>query len=123
MYSNLVKRVAKIKQDLIKIKTNQASQNDSYQFYLYRTDNLYSPNSEASYKIQFIPEIKDPSQVVCMFRDFDKLANASSGVCYADDPLTYYFTRFSYTQPPVSERQVYVTCIANCKGVLVVTQI
>lgn len=121
--TSLVDRVAKIKKDLLEFKASQSSQNDSYQFYLYRTDNLYIANTDKSYKIQFVPEAKDYDQVVCMFRDFDMPSNFSTGICYTNDPFTYYFTSGTWTDPPVDQRKVYVTCIANCKGALVVTPI
>lgn len=120
---SLPERVHKIKEEVLGLKASQASQNDSYQFYLYRTDNLYVANSTQIYKIQFLPEAKTQDQVICMFRDFDMLANGSTGYCSPNDPLTYYFTRQSYTTPPMSERKVYVTCISNCKGQLIVEEL
>lgn len=125
MRRTLVERLKKIKQDLIEIKTTQLSQNDSYQFYAYRTDNLYpSGSGYVSYDVRFIPEQKDDENVLCSFRTYTKRDWVAVGaVDNPKEPLVFNIGVQPISGISQDSKVVYVTCISNVKGSLIVTRV
>lgn len=123
MSKDLLKTLAGIKEDLKQLKTTQETQNDSYRLEIYRTDNLFPSRLDEykTWRIEFIPEIQS-NQVVCIFRTFDMTAMAASTIIFANNPLVCECTLYASSSTPTDERQVYVTCIANCKGVLAASE-
>lgn len=121
---NLADKLDSIEKSIQSIKTNQATQNDSYTVYTYSSGNIaYQNNSGGSrkYTITFIPMNPGQSKILCQFFLVDPMAvqYMSYGRVSAKDPLTGYFDIFAYrSSDPNWRKFAYVTCLANCEGEL-----
>ena len=125
---SITERITDIKTEIQSIKTTQRTQNDSFQFYRYRTDNLYLDSGSKQYKITFCPFKDTPNKVLCRFEklnDSSPAAIASYLYVSIPNPLQAEFTvngMGGYNLPAIQKR-AYVTCISNCKGYLRVEDI
>lgn len=125
---SITERITDIKTEIQSIKTTQKTQNDSFQFYRYRTDNLYLDSGSKQYKITFCPFKDAPDKVLCRFEklnDSSPAAIASYLYVSVPNPSEALFTvtgMGSYNLPAI-QRRAYVTCITNCKGYLSVEDI
>lgn len=121
---NLAEKLDSIEKSIQSIKTNQATQNDSYTVYTYSSGNIaYQSSSSGSrkYTITFVPMNPGQGKVLCQFFLVDPMAvqYMSYGRVSAKDPLTGYFDIFAYSSSAPSWRRfAYVTCLANCEGEL-----
>jgi len=124
----ITERVVAAQSEIQGIKAEQKTQNDSFQFYRYRTDNLYFDSGYKVWRITFCPLVDTPEKVLCQFRklnDTSPAADASNLTVKISNPLEARFTEIGMGDYnlPSAQRRVYVTCITNCKGYLKVEQI
>lgn len=120
---DIQERIIKAKMELLGLKTRQKTQNDSYEFYTYQTNNLYD-SSGARYKLEFCPEGK--GDFVCQFIPAGLPAVLYNGVCQTDpaNPLVCYVLMGApYTTVPSWQQKVYIQCRTTIKGVLLVTKL
>lgn len=123
MDNTLLTKIATLKEELKTYKVRQQTQNDSYQYYVYRTGNFFLGSSYRQYRIEFIPNGKKEG-TICIFQDFDMTFSNATGQADVNNPLVYIFTVpvISKTFPEL-QRQIYVTCLSNRTGVLLATQL
>ena len=124
----ITERVTEIQTAIQGIKTTQKMQNDSFQFYRYRSDNLWIDTGSKRYRITFCPFEDSLEKVVCQFKklnDSSPAAIASALYTSISNPLQALFTinGMGDYNLPVIQRRAYVTCISNCKGYLSVVEI
>lgn len=117
---DLVSIVTKLRSEIQGIKTSQATQADSYQFYKYTTGNIWQANKTAT--ITFSPLTAETNNVVCQFKslDYNMIDNVIG--CKFSNPLQAQIIMSSSGSGTGHIRnEVYVTCISNVKGVLTVS--
>lgn len=120
----LSERVVKLERDLIKLKTNQKTQNDSFMYYSYQSENLVN-RTWASIDVEFIPNGKKREDVVCRFiasdgtavQTYELIAQSPTDSCKA---VAGARTE-TYSSAPSFMRFYYIICETNCKGELKLT--
>lgn len=121
---DLSKRIVNLERDLAKIKTNQRTQNDSFEYYVYQSENLFE-RTWNSISVEFIPNGKPREDVVCKFI----MSNGTEVQSYTlakqnptDPCLATIDARGSIlSNAPSFMRFYYVICESNCKGELKLT--
>lgn len=121
------KKIVGLQEDLLKIKEVQRSQNDSFKFYAFQTENLWNslPHGFPAVRIylEFRPHTKPMDKVVCRFFVSDGSAiQYSADMLYNVDPnnhlkATYDFDGYDPPSAPPSFMQFcYLGCYTNCDG-------
>ena len=121
---NLSNRLSKIESQIKAIKVNQKTQNDSFSLHTYSSGNLaFSGTEYRDYTIRFIPTNTNADEVICQFFSTDMGATQYRPFCAVDaaNPLICRFKAMGYGSMPAWRRNVYILCIANCEGELVVS--
>lgn len=123
---NIQERIVKCENEISAIKTSQATQADSYMFYVYQSDNLFSrydpSDSGITVEVVFHPAKADSSQVVCNF-SYTELFRGVSEVFSVPpaDPLRATLW-ISKRQIPGEieewQKHIYLTCVSNVEGFL-----
>ena len=124
------KKIIGLQEDLLKIKRVQRSQNDSFKFYAYQTENLWNklPYNVlgTTIHLEFIPHIKERDKVVCKFIVSEGTAvQYAAETNYSVDPTdhlkaTYLFYGYDPPSAPPSFLQFcYLGCYTNCEGELI----
>ena len=71
MKKDLVAEVVALEEGILQLKKVQKTQNDSYKFYAYQTENLWNvlPHGGIGTTIylEFVPEMKTKDKVMCRF--------------------------------------------------------
>ena len=122
--SELSKKIVNLEQNLLELKTNQRTQNDSFQFYAYQSDNFYA-RSWNTITAEFIPDGKVNDDIVCEFT-----ASIGSAVQFIEimvvdklNPCKAVYQVASSQVPglPTWMQFAYILCMSNCKGELKLT--
>ena len=125
MKKDLVAEVVELEEGILQLKKVQKTQNDSYKFYAYLTENLWDVLPHGGINtiiyLEFVPEMKTKDKVMCRL-----YAEDGSAVQYITrveiDPYDHCKATFQFygydppTAPPEFQRFAYVGCYTNCAG-------
>lgn len=126
MQDNLSERLRKVEKDIAGLKAIQKTQNDSYKFYVYQSENLYNKYPlSTTLTVEFRPFVLPKERVFCSFFLENGLAVQFYDRIYVDgsNPLKGTFTpeTWTYETPPSFICFDYVGCLTNCEGQLIIS--
>lgn len=121
------KKIVGLQEDLLKIKEVQRSQNDSFKFYAFQTENLWNSLSHGypatTIHLEFRPHTKPKDKVVCRFFVSDGSAiQYAADMLYNVDPSNHLKATYDFygydppSAPPSFMRFCYLGCYTNCDG-------
>ena len=134
---NLSDRVAQLKEEIRKIKTEQYSQNDSYGFYAYQSSNLWGQYWD-TISVEFVPYSRQPKDVVVNFEcaggnivQFNETVDQTSTnplkgtvrtqAHRASGGQSDFWHGGQGQEFPDWAKYFYITCYSNCRGELRIT--
>lgn len=124
----LQKKIIKLEQNVRELKASQRTQNDSYEFYVYQSENMYSQDWN-TLTIEFQPIRKTSDNVICNFFACHGQAVQYVELTYIDPTnpckASYTVSNDSSTRIaslPSWTRFFHVTCYSNCEGILKITR-
>lgn len=122
---DLVEKISQLEQEVTALKVIQNTQNDSYTFYAYQSENMYGQTWE-TLSIEFIPINNKVSNTICKFYACNGQAVQYIEYVYQNptNPLmaTYDLSSDWISGLPDWTKFFYVTCYSNCEGILRITK-
>lgn len=123
---NIAEKIVRAENDLLELKTEQRTRNDSFEFYAFQTENLWGKYGDYhNFTIRFIPNQKKEKDVICRFYGECGVMVQYHSPIYIElsDQLKATYTSgyaSSYESAPAFLKFEYIGCYANCDGQLVI---